>query len=109
MISQSSYMRLPSELDSHSGNMKVKPTLYRGIEFVKINDLPEDQQLILKSTPNGMEFVKILIYGRVSEQCILYSSYSNWYSSVFKQPASNKKNQLKNKDQEIDVTTKLNS
>lgn len=65
--------------------MKAKPTLYRGIEFVHIQDLPSDQQKLLKSSSNRPEFVKILIRGKVSEHCVLYTAYLNWFSTVFKE------------------------
>lgn len=66
--------------------MKAKPLVYRGIEFVKISDLPPDQQRILNLSPSHPEQVKILIHGKVSEKCVLYKAYSDWFSEVFKQP-----------------------
>ena len=66
--------------------MKAKPIVYRGIEFVKISDLSPDQQSVLNLTPSRPEQVKILMHGKISEKCVLYKAYSEWFSTVFKQP-----------------------
>jgi hypothetical protein len=66
--------------------MKEKPILYRGIEYINISDLPDDQQKALNSTQPRPEPVKILIHGKVSEKCILYNDYSDWFTNVYNKP-----------------------
>lgn len=62
--------------------MKVRATIYKGIEFVSSEELPADQQLLLQYNTE-LERIKIMKDGKVTRDCILYKDYSNWYSSVF--------------------------
>lgn len=62
--------------------MKVQATTYKGIEFVSLQDLPADQQLLLQHN-NEVDRIKILIDGKVSNHCIQYKDYSAWYANVF--------------------------
>lgn len=61
--------------------MKVQATNYKGIEFVSFQQLPADQQLLLRHAQ--LERIKILIDGKVRRDCIQYRDYSAWYASVF--------------------------
>jgi hypothetical protein len=63
--------------------MKVKAKLYRGIEYVEIDDLPEYQQKLL-SEKADIELIKILIDNKVISNCLQYCQYSQWYETVFK-------------------------
>jgi hypothetical protein len=62
--------------------MKVQATIFKGIEFVSLQDLPVDQQMLLEHN-NEIERIKILVDGKVKSNCIQYKDYSTWYSSVF--------------------------
>ncbi len=62
--------------------MKVQATIFKGIEFVNLQDLPADQQTLLQHN-NEVERIKILIDGKVSSNCIQYKDYSYWYTMVF--------------------------
>ena len=64
-------------------NMKAKPTFYRGIEFVKLSDLSNDQLEAVKHE-NGPEQIKIMTNKGIIEPCILFTSYSKWYATIFK-------------------------
>lgn len=64
--------------------MKVGPQSYRGIDFVREPELPADQQEALRKTPDNPERIKILINGKVVENCIYYKDYEHWYNEVFR-------------------------
>jgi len=64
--------------------MKVKPRLYRGIEFVCVGELPADQQTLLQSSYSYPERINILLEGKITRNCIQYTVYSDWYARVFK-------------------------
>lgn len=64
--------------------MKVQATIFKGIEFVNLQDLPADQQTLLRHN-NEVERIKILIDGKVNNNCIQYKDYSYWYSRVYLQ------------------------
>ena len=60
------------------------PKSYKGIEYVQLNELPEDQQNKIKESLNQDLFIKILVNGQLHQDCILYKDYSYWFESVFK-------------------------
>ena len=62
--------------------MKAKAQIYRGIEFINVNDLPANQQLLLRRM-QGPERIKILMDGKILDNCIQYNEYGVWYTSVY--------------------------
>lgn len=62
----------------------VKPTLYRGIEFVCVADLPEEQKILLQSSPGYPERINIFIEGEIRRNCIQYHVYAEWFAHVYK-------------------------
>lgn len=64
--------------------MKVKSRFYRGIEFVCVDELPADQQVLLQLSFSYPERINILIDGKITRNCIQYAAYSEWYANVFK-------------------------
>ena len=63
--------------------MKSNSKIFKGIEYVQLNQLPEEQHLKLKETINRNLLIKILIDGKVISNCILFKDYEFWYDSVF--------------------------
>ncbi|MFN3840027.1 MAG: hypothetical protein ACK4RF_04900 [Cyclobacteriaceae bacterium] len=64
--------------------MKVGPQLYRGIEFVRLEDLPPSQQILLNSSPDFPERIKIRIQNKTIDNCIQYKDYEQWFYAVYK-------------------------
>lgn len=62
--------------------MKAKATVYRGIEFICVGELPADQQLLLEHSQEP-ERIKILIDGKILSDCIQFSHYSQWFEKVY--------------------------
>lgn len=60
------------------------PKLYKGIEYVLLEELPEEQQVRIRESLNHELFVKILVHGKLYQHCILYKDYSFWFKSVYK-------------------------
>lgn len=67
--------------------MKVQASHYKGIDFVRLHDLPDDQQTLLRFHLE-IERINILIDGKVVSNCIQFKDYSLWYTTVFKQSVS---------------------
>lgn len=65
--------------------MKVQGSHYKGIDFVRFNELPGDQQELLRLSAE-VERINILIDGKIVSNCIQYKDYSAWFTSVFKKP-----------------------
>ena len=63
--------------------MKAKAQIYRGIEFINVSDLPANQQLLLRRMQEP-ERIKILMDGKILENCIQYGEYTHWFNSVYK-------------------------
>jgi hypothetical protein len=63
--------------------MKLPATLYRGIEFVRIEDLPINQRKLLQLSPDFPERIKILMDSKMTGECLLYAAYTSWYSTVY--------------------------
>lgn len=64
--------------------MLAKAKIFRGIEFISVSELPDDQQLILKHSRDP-ERIKILVDGQILSNCIQYREYCQWYLTIFKQ------------------------
>lgn len=63
--------------------MQVQANHYKGIEFVRFQDLPEDQQALLRLNAE-VERINIMIDGKIVSNCIQFKDYSAWYISVFR-------------------------
>lgn len=59
------------------------PKLYKGIEYVKLSELPQEQKDRIRTTFNEQLFVKILVNGKLLEDCILYKDYKFWFRTVY--------------------------
>lgn len=62
------------------------PKLYKGIEYVQLNELPEDQQKKIKESLNQELFIKILVDGHLRQDCIFYKDYKYWFECTFRTP-----------------------
>lgn len=63
--------------------MQVQANHYKGIEFVRFQDLPEDQQALLRLNAE-VERINIMIDGKIVSNCIQFKDYSAWYIFVFR-------------------------
>jgi hypothetical protein len=68
--------------------MKIPAKYYREIEYVLVSELPEAQQQLIKQNPE-IDFIKILIDGKVTGPCIQYKQYHDWYQSVYSMSVKN--------------------
>lgn len=57
--------------------------VYKGIEYVQLNELPIDQQEKIQGTLNRELFIKILINGEILSNCIQYKNYRSWFENVY--------------------------
>jgi len=63
--------------------MKVNSTIYKGIEFVEISALPNEQKTTLLQTVNPDLLIKILVDGKLIPRCIQYKDYEQWYDNSY--------------------------
>ena len=63
--------------------MKVKSTIYKGIEYVQINTLPKEQMESLMKTINRELLIKILIDDKLVGNCLQFKDYESWFDLVY--------------------------
>ncbi len=63
--------------------MKLAPKVYKGINYIRITDLPDKQKAVYAEDQKKMELIKINTGNQVFHDCILYSVYGYWYCSIY--------------------------
>ncbi len=58
--------------------MRATSEIYKGIEFVRISSLPEDQKVAIWSSFDREKIIKILKVDALMNDCILYRDYLDW-------------------------------
>lgn len=67
-----------SILTSHKP-MRVQPENYKGIVFVRISALPEDQKKNIWHSLGSDKIIKILKDDCLLNDCVQFEDYQNWY------------------------------
>jgi hypothetical protein len=62
--------------------MKNTPTLFRGIEFIRISELPKDQRISISETLDRSLVIKIRIDGVTLHDCIQWKDYLSWQTEI---------------------------
>jgi hypothetical protein len=69
--------------------MKVSSRIYKGIEYILLTDLPQDQREKIVEFLREDSLIKILVESKVCSNCVQYREYEAWFDNVFaKQPLS---------------------
>ena len=63
--------------------MKVNSTVYKGIEYVQVRELPPDQQELLLQSINRELLIKIIVEGQAIGNCLLFKDYERWFDRVY--------------------------
>ena len=63
--------------------MKVNSKIYKGIEYIQLTDLPQEQQALIIQHLDEDFFIKILVENSVISQCIQYKDYVMWFETVY--------------------------
>ncbi len=58
--------------------MRASSEIYKGIEFVRISSLPEDQRAVIWQSLERDKVIKILKADSLLNDCILYTDYIEW-------------------------------
>ena len=61
---------------------KVQEEVFKGIHFIRISNLPKEQQEYFKSWLPKDQCIKILIEGEIISDCVQSHHYSHWYEHV---------------------------
>ena len=63
--------------------MRVDAENYKGIEFVRISTLPEDQKQLIWTSLKRDKIIKILKKDCLLNDCIQISDYEKWYTENY--------------------------
>ena len=64
--------------------MKIDSKIFKGIQYVEVNQLPSEQSNSILKTFDEDTFIKILMDGKILKGCIQYKDYEAWYHSVYR-------------------------
>lgn len=64
--------------------MDIEIENYKGIEFVRVSSLPEDQKDHFCGSFNAQKIIKILRGKELLNDCIRYSDYKDWLQLLAK-------------------------
>ncbi|MBL6447412.1 hypothetical protein JMN32_13930 [Fulvivirga sp. 29W222] len=60
----------------------IEAKIYRGIEYVRISELPEDQKTSIKNWVNMDVVIKIQTETVLMSDCILFKDYEFWFKKI---------------------------
>lgn len=58
--------------------MRTASEIYKGIEFIRISSLPEEQKSAIWTSFDQEKIIKILKVDALLNDCILYRDYLDW-------------------------------
>ena len=61
----------------------IEARVYRGIEFIRISELPEKQKSLIKKWAMEGMIIKILMDKTLLSDCIQFKDYQYWFENVF--------------------------
>ena len=60
--------------------MKMLAENFKGIEFIRISNLPEDQKKAIKALIPRDKIIKIMKDKVIMHDCVQYHDYQTWYN-----------------------------
>ena len=67
-----------------AASMKVLAENYKGIEFVRLSKLPEEQKALLVQALPSDHIIKILRENELLTDCVQFKHYDAWYCKSYK-------------------------
>lgn len=61
----------------------IEAKIYRGIEYVRIGELPADQKSAIKNWLNLDVVIKIQTESALMTDCLLFKDYKFWFKSIY--------------------------
>ncbi len=87
--------------------MKVNSTIYKGIEYIQVRELPPKQQELLLQSINHDLLIKIMIEGKVVRNCLQFKDYETWFDSVYNAKHTSVKSSNASKDKKKTPTSNV--
>ena len=61
---------------------KIKRQTFRGIEFIRLSDVPKDQYEEFSKWLTRDHIINIRIDRKIQKDCVQYSDYEHWFDNV---------------------------
>ncbi len=61
----------------------IAATIYKGIEYVRVAELPEEQLEAIKNWLNPETVIKIQTENALLSDCLQYKDYQFWFEKIF--------------------------
>lgn len=62
----------------------IAPRHFKGIYYVRVSDLPEDQRFLILRKPYNPILINIMIDNYIVPRCIPYNDYKDWHEIVYR-------------------------
>lgn len=62
---------------------KESEEIFKGIHFIRVGNLPTEQQEFFKEWLPGDQLIKIMIEKKIFPDCVQYHHYNHWYDHVY--------------------------
>ena len=64
--------------------MMIDSKIYKGIEYIQLNELPQTQREKIAETLNKELLIKIMVNGSIIDNCLQFKDYAYWYNTVYR-------------------------
>ncbi|UII28409.1 hypothetical protein LVD15_08260 [Fulvivirga maritima] len=61
----------------------IKSSTFKGIEYVRVSNLPQEQKEAIQNWLNRDVMIKILTPEGLMRDCILYKDYKSWFEKIY--------------------------
>lgn len=62
---------------------KLPEEVFKGIHFIRVSELPGEQQKLFAEWLPRDQFIKIMIEDHVVADCVQYHHYNHWFEQVY--------------------------
>lgn len=84
-----------------------KAKVYKGIYYIRISELPDDQQVQIKNIESKDLIIKILTDTELMSDCVVYTDYQNWFQNIYTQVSPAEVEEKTQESQKVSVFRKL--
>ncbi|UII22177.1 hypothetical protein [Fulvivirga ligni] len=69
----------------------IDATTYKGIDYVRVGELPEAQREAIQQWLNPGVMIKIMTPSGIMRDCVQYRDYQDWFYNSYAQPTGSTK------------------
>ena len=84
-----------------------KAKVYKGIYYIRISELPEDQQVQIKNIDSKDLIIKILTDTELMSDCVAYADYQSWFQNIYTRVSPAQEEEKVQEPQKASVFRKL--